>query len=130
MRVYVAAFFQEKQIVQDLYRELERAGHQITWDWTRSDQGERRGEELKRYFCSEAEKDLNGIERCQALILLPHAGAKGAYVELGFALACGKRIFTLESNPGVDCVFFHLPEVERCQSLQELLGRLASEDAA
>lgn len=102
-KVYVAAKFTEKDRVRALYTALKEAGHTITFDWTT---GEVVGNELEAFRA--AQNDLAGVHDADVVVLLPHAYSRGAYVELGYALALNKKIIVVGGPEYRDLsVFLH-----------------------
>lgn len=99
MRVYVASAFVNKEQVRCAQRTLMRAGHIVTYDWTESEIPENISlAECKRYLSGEAEKDVRGVETCEALVFIDHPSCKGAYSELGMAIALKKLIIAIGVN--------------------------------
>lgn len=98
MKIYVAAKFEEKQLVKEVQAALVKAGHTITHDWT-----------------NKPATDLNGVREADLLVLLlPPAGGE-SMIELGAALALDKHVLLVLSSmdAGIDNVFFALPQVQR-----------------
>lgn len=88
MKFYVASSLKNYEQVRELAGLLKDAGWEHTYDWTaHCPPGKLDRETLK----SIAEKEVEGIARCDAFILLPPLG-RGAHTELGMAIALKKRI--------------------------------------
>ena len=66
------------------------------------------------------------------LILLP--GGKGTHVELGIAIAQGRRTILhsqdeVINNVEITSTFYHLPELEKCHgSLDDLLAMIVGQE--
>ena len=126
MRIYVAASSLERHTrARPAIRALERAGHTVTHDWTHS-------VDMLSDNCLSSElracalDDFYGVHQADCLLLLsPMMPSKGAWVELGIALAGGKRVIVAGT---CDCIFTWLPGVEivatDCEALARLGGRL------
>ncbi len=67
---------------------------------------------------------INESAEAAALILYREAGepVKGAYCEMGAALACGVPVFFVGPTDGVSSAYKH-PGVTLCSSLQEAVSR-------
>lgn len=115
MRVYVATKFEAKDRARRVMRALEDAGHEITHDWTREEDGD--GEDFLR-ACALA--DLAGVLSSDALVLLVEPGMRGAFVELGAALARGVRVVVSGETP---CIFASLADA-RVPNDDEVAGAL------
>jgi hypothetical protein len=128
MRVYVAARFTEKDMVRNIYAQLEKLGFSIASDWTVH-------ENIKPYDRHEliageySEEDINGAMDSDIFILITSAEAgTGVSAELGAALANHR----LESKPIIYVVgefaktsaFHYHPYVIRKSTVQEVLDEL------
>ena len=83
---------------------LTAAGHVITFNWTTAEQ-----------FCVEqAVMDKQGVMTADALVFIAEKDYqfKGAYVELGMAVARGIPIYIMGEAINA-CIFILLPEVHR-----------------
>ena len=113
MRVYVAGKYEEKARVQEVQDQLIKAGHTITFDWTRSDEG---------FTRNQAGLDFYGVLACEAFVFVAEKDLRyaGAFTELGIALCQGAEVYLL--GPHADrCIFTLLPQVHR--GLEGLLER-------
>ena len=117
MKIYVAGKYEEKKAVREVISAVEQAGHEITLDWT-NDPSE---------GVDAAIADLQAVEKADALIIIPHPRSKGAYTELGAALALRKQVFILQKEPLTEdqCVFLFHPLAMQVISLPALLNVLA-----
>lgn len=110
--VYVAAPFGAKERVRALYSALRRAGHMVAFDWTRCDDQEVPEEERKAYLSECATIDLAAAAGAQVTVVLADAGAtRGAWVELGAALANGRTVILVGCDDAM--IFAHHPNVVR-----------------
>lgn len=117
MKIYIASKFENKDTVRELQRRFLLAGHQITFDWTGcSDEG-MEAEAKAKYWMQCAERDRRGVIDCDVFILLCRPEMRGAWVELGVALATNKKIILVGS--GRETVFteatgiFHVDTLEQ-----------------
>lgn len=128
MKVYVASKFENAPYVKELMEELEEAGHSIVGDWTSHTVEGLTGANLVRRLTKYAEADLQGIEDCDALVLLPVEPERvrsGAHlVELGYALGRGKLCCVMNGRPGAPTrapIFFFHPCVQHFDRVTDLL---------
>lgn len=98
-RVYVAASFEQRDEVKDLYKQLKEAGHTITADWTthkeiESLESEEEREALKRQYVIE---DSEGVASATVYaLLIGSRKSTGAHIELGIAIGAKiPRIFLI-----------------------------------
>src|SRR3990172_6401581 len=121
MRIYVAAKFEETELVRHFYKILIRAGHIITFDWTRC---ELMGNGDK------AVKEVAAVETCDAFIIIPHERGKGQYTELGVALASRKPVIVYDKVVSKAWnVFLHHPACRYVDSQEQLFQQLRSLEA-
>ncbi|RIU93382.1 group-specific protein [Oceanobacillus picturae] len=86
MKYYIASSFQNKENVQAVSQYLFSKGHVNTYDWTLNERANT-VEQLERIGTLEKQ----AVADCDLFILyLP--GGKGSHVELGLALAYGKKV--------------------------------------
>ncbi|MDN3451724.1 nucleoside 2-deoxyribosyltransferase [Planococcus sp. APC 3906] len=138
MKFYIASSFANQDMVKQLSRKLINQGHAQTYDWTMNSKAEN----------AEALAAIGQLEKAAVLeadvffILLP--AGKGSHIELGMALAAGKKVYLFSEEADVydfsaTTTFYHLPEVERViGTLDDLMkfvaeklgsGRLAGQTA-
>src|SRR5574341_1710104 len=87
MRLYVAGKWAESAYCRDVMDMLKVLGHEITCDWT----GHIHPEKSEKY----ALEDQEGVRRCDVLLALmpnPSIFYKGAWIEIGMAIAYGKKV--------------------------------------
>ena len=133
MRIYLMARYQRYPEMQVVAERLVAMGHTIVsrWIWgehAASDDAIGTGtiNELERRFAEEDVADLQIAECCIGFSELPGTINRGGrFVELGMALAWGKRVMVVG---GKENVFHALPQVEHVHGLDDLLqaiGRVA-----
>ncbi len=113
MNYYIATSL-SRMIAHNLVRDaLKMLGHEISYDWTlhgsvKSVSKERLREVSIRELKSVSETDF-------VIVLLP--GGNGTHLELGFAIASGKRVFLHSEDPALfelgpqTNAFYHHPDV-------------------
>jgi hypothetical protein len=89
-RIFISASYTEKLVAREYMRAVESLGYYVTRDWTRHEYActdrELPPELAKRH----ANEDLTGVQACNIFWMLvptPPATSKGAWLELGAALA-------------------------------------------
>jgi hypothetical protein len=127
MKIYVASSIKNKEKVQELFGALKAKGHEVTTDWTLTDDIPEDERRLKRdYMRSIAKRDFEGIRECDVFVLLskPSEG-RSMYVELGLAIAMheaiGKPSVFVVGPDNDESVFYFHPAVQRVHSLAEAL---------
>lgn len=132
-KFYVASSFRNVVNVRYVAQSLESKGYVNTYDWTQnaSVHNARTVSLGDLRSIGQHEKDAV-IDADVVVILLP--GGKGTHVELGIAIARGRRtilhspdevINNLESTS----TFYHLPELEKCHgTLDDLLAMIVDRD--
>lgn len=121
MKVYVSARFEQADEVRLIQEKLKRASFEIAYDWTQQkDVKEAQLDQLGRQAYAMA--DFRGVQECDALILFHTvSGGQTKFVELGLALALGKKCIVV-AGPGVkDCIFFYLPGIKIVESVENAL---------
>jgi nucleoside 2-deoxyribosyltransferase len=127
-KFYVASSFRNIVNVRYIARALENMGYVNTYDWTHESIGSVSTVTLDD-LRSIGQRERDAVIGADVIvILLP--GGKGTHVELGIAIAQGKRtilhspeqvINNLESTS----TFYHLPELEKCHgTLDDLLSMI------
>ncbi len=116
MKIYVAARTTQQREARAIAIQLTTLGHEVTSGWLAQadlDNPVR--------FRTEAERDLADLDAAEAILILTTvvAGGKGMWVEFGYALAKGLKIYTY---PHIDsgCVFMALPQVKSIVSLVQI----------
>ena len=104
MKVFVAAKWEDRTAAQDLMSHMKILGLTISYDWTQNDQVSR----------ETALADFDGVMNADALVFWAplDLGFRGAYVEMGIALALDLPVYLM--GPGADeCIYIHHPNVTR-----------------
>jgi hypothetical protein len=125
MRLYVASKFENASAARDAMQQLTLAGHRITYDWTVAEVSADRSTEN---LTAIAMDEVDGVFAAEALVLLHHDGMKGAWVEVGAALA--RAIPVVVVGGRLECIFEHLCFSARSVGEAiELLARLQRDRA-
>lgn len=129
MKFYVASSIKNKDKVQDVLGALKTKGHEVTTDWTLTDDISEDERGLKRdYMRSIAKRDFEAIRECDVFVLLskPSEG-RSMYVELGLAIAMhgatGKPSVFVVGPDNNESVFYFHPAVQCVGILDEALER-------
>lgn len=115
--VYIAAPYELREEAQAAMHALTARGHHVTSQWLRIHD---------TLTDAHARKDLRDIHAATVLLVLNpepfrQAGTGGRHVELGYALAHGKRIIVVGPRTNI---FHYLYEVEQSDTLDDALDRL------
>ena len=124
-KLYVAASFEQKEQVRQLYDILKSKGHIITADWTTHKEIaslptlEERETLAKQYVI----EDTNGVANADVFILLlGERKSTGAHVELGVALGSKNvKQIILVSDDNDSQLFYRHPKVKHVNNTEELL---------
>ena len=117
---YIASRLENADAVRKLAGILKTWGHRHTYDWTVHGavyRDEAPAEENRAACESVAKKELRGVIDADVVIVLT-PGGRGTHVELGAALALGKRVIVaglerhLNGSDGRPCAFYHHPLVK------------------
>ena len=117
MKFYIASRTARATEVQRFRAALEELGHEV-YDWTMFASIKRPYEETEVAPIALAE--LQAIENVDVFILLGDEGGTGMYVELGYALATGAKVYCVGNHNDVT-VFQYIPQVIRVQSFDDLV---------
>jgi nucleoside 2-deoxyribosyltransferase len=104
VNVYVASKFENQSETKYAQKLLEQAGHSITYDWTQNDETRR---DEPGFLAACAENDFAGVAKADALVLLGAPLMRGAYVELGIALAYDIPVVVVGRHE-CENIFLHL----------------------
>lgn len=115
MKIYVAGKYQEREIISQLMRALERQGHTITCDWTSHVYAT---PEVHASYCVD---DCKGVQDCELYLgIFQHPFRyRGALVELGIALGLSKKIIIV-GHAEDDCIFMLHPDIKRINYIAEI----------
>jgi len=124
MRIYLAAPWSHKMAARMAAEVLVSAGHSITtrwWEHAELPLDDHAG------LQKQALDDLDGINTCDAFVLLELERSEGKSVEMGWALRSGKPVIVfLPKRGGETNVFQHLITVRRVYSFESVLAELAN----
>lgn len=123
MRIYIAARYDRRFEMLGVAINLMRAGHVVTSSWV-----EGRGDVPDAIAAIE---DIDDLSRADCLVSFTEQPSRGVawsarggrHVELGIALASGKRVCIVGPRENV---FHHLPQVEAYATMADLIAGLAS----
>ena len=111
MKIYLAGGVLEREEISKYMRKLEAIGYEITCDWTKSEglvpgntsDADLSDEDQKKFAIA----DLKGIDDAYFVwhIVASYKGSRGAYVEIGYALA--KKKILIVSGPDARKTIFH-----------------------
>jgi nucleoside 2-deoxyribosyltransferase len=113
VRYYIATRLENHQQHNEVRDHLLSLGHRITYDWTKHGPVWSEGADRCRQV---ALFERRGVEEADyVVVLLP--GGRGTHVELGIALATGKRVVIWSADSRVaeavpeTCAFYHDPSI-------------------
>lgn len=123
MKFYIASRFDKKKEIKNVMQFLQNRGHTVTTDWTKHKPIKPYSEhqEIAKDYAIE---DMEGVKNCDIFILLSDEAGTGIYIELGVALALGKKIFVVGPHDDRSMFFFH-PQVARRTTIDEVFKELA-----
>jgi hypothetical protein len=129
MKFYVASSIKNKNKVQDVLDDLKTKGHEVTTDWTLTDDIPEDARRHKRdYVRSISKRDFEGIRECDIFVLLskPSEG-RSMYVELGIAIAMHETtakpaVFVVGPDNNESVFYFH-PAVQCVGRLEKVLEK-------
>lgn len=128
MYVYVAARFAEKERVRGVHHLLRSRGHDVSLDWTEHPNA-RPYARYAAVAATNASADLDGVDRCDAFVLLTTAEiGGGSSAEFGAALMSYVRsgrpsVYVVGPHMDTNVFFFH-PAVRRRMTFAEVLAEL------
>ncbi|MBW2971028.1 nucleoside 2-deoxyribosyltransferase [Candidatus Woesearchaeota archaeon] len=127
MKIYVAAKFEKKELVHDVFRKLRALGHEITYDWTTH-------KNIKPYNANQetasiySQNEVKGIRKCDVLIYIADERGTTLPMEFGFALALaittGKPHIFAVGEYNTRSPWFFNPVVRRTDSVNKVLNLL------
>lgn len=130
MKVYLCSRYSRRDQMRSVREELQRQGHVVTSRWldTNWEEKDRSGSSSAAppaYRQEYAVKDLEDVAAADCLIAFTEepgvSGRGGRHVELGFALALGKRVIVVGRRENLFC---HHPCVEFFASQWEMVRSL------
>jgi hypothetical protein len=127
--IYVAGKWSRRGEVKAVMAQLRDLGHVITHDWTDEDELPGASQAAKdAHFARCALADMAGVVNADWFILLHDPTCRGAFVELGAALAHGVRVVVVNgqaggADPALSCpIFYWMPEVTHVQTVEQALA--------
>ena len=117
MKFYVAGKWQDRFAVQKIHQALIDRGHEITVDWT--NHVDPQNQSILREW---SERDIEGSTQCDTYIGVFRRKVvyTGALVEMGAALAAGRRVWII-GNEIDSCIFMNHPLVVKFPSVKTML---------
>ena len=109
MKFYIAAPFNQREEVKEIYNMLKSLGHEITTDWTNHKyiKPYNTNQQLARRY---AQEDLEGVLSCDVFVLLSDGKSQGRNTELGMAIALhrifGKPSVYIVGESNLDSMFY------------------------
>lgn len=132
-RFYVASSFRNIVNVRYVAQTLESRGYVNTYDWTQNASARDAGTVTLGDLRSTGQQERDAVIGADVVvILLP--GGKGTHVELGIAIAQGRRIILhspdeIINNLETTSTFYHLPELEKCHgTLDDLVAMIVGQE--
>lgn len=113
MKLYIATRYAHQDRALLLAADLVRLGHEITSRWLMVKHGEP---------VTEALRDLTDLRAAEGILLLTEGysgGHGGMWVELGYALGKGKKVYLYGPVEQAQ-IFCHLPQVSQIQVMEEI----------
>lgn len=123
MKFYIASRYSKREYVNNIREMLNKKGHSMTFDWTKSDSFRPYGQNQENSK-EVANKSLDGIKNSDIFILLTDEGGTDMYVELGIALVNfinkgNPKIYVLGEHLEKSIFYFH-PSVNLIKSIEEI----------
>lgn len=128
MKIYVAGAWSDRANVSMVAEEIAaEAGCVITFRWWEKGPSESTPERHRRSYLRECGVlDLNGVADADAVVFVYHDDTRGAWLEMGYAIALLKPIFVLGEASRVDgSPFMHLQGVNLHRTQHGLTAELA-----
>ena len=119
MNFYVGSGMKNCELVTYYAEKLIEQGWHQTYDWVKNINGDISIEDMIKY----ATLEKQGVADADVVIILLPAG-RGAHIELGMALALGKKLFLCaqqENDFNIEntVAFYELPSVEKLTGTKE-----------
>ena len=123
----MAAKWQLRDQVREIYEKIEQKSHEITEDWTRHKiiKPYDENKEISRRYSIQ---DINGVRNADVFVLLTNEDGIGMYLELGVAMMSyiqnrKPKIYVVGNRLGRSMHFFH-PSVKRMNTIDDVFEDL------
>lgn len=130
MKVYLSTTSSNLPKARALMQRIRRAGHTITYDWTKGFERERQMGLLE--LGDRAEADIEGVRSADIVIVYmqPKMADKmtGAAVEIGAALALGKPLAIIEEEATFGHFFRNHRDIALISSMDEVLAQMKRQE--
>lgn len=133
VKFYIASKFENQERVLEIYEKLRENGHEITVDWTKSDDKKAKAdpETAKKY----AERDIKGVKDADIFVLLTtDIPGKGRFIELGAAMILnmlnGKPEIFVIGDYNTESIFFFHSVINRVKSIEEVIRELEKSEVS
>lgn len=127
MKIYVAAKFEKKDLVHEIYKKIWQLGHEVSYVWTMH-------KNIKPYDQNQetaavySENEISGIAECDVFIFISDTAGTTLPMEFGAAVMLSKK----SGKPKVYAVgeynskspWFFNPRVMRRASVEEVLNEI------
>lgn len=129
MKFYIGSSFKNHKLVNILAERLKQYGWEHTYNWANSIQEAESKEDLIAYSMHE-QKGI--FDSDVVIILLP--GGRGTHIELGMALAWGKKIYLYSANGEEFKIentvnFYQIPEIIKMTgSIDDAIQKMIKEN--
>lgn len=129
MKFYIGSSFKNYKLVNILAEKLKEYGWEHTYNWANSIQEAESKEDLIAYSMHE-QKGI--FDSDVVIILLP--GGRGTHIELGMALAWGKKIYLYSANGEEFKIentvnFYQIPEIIKMTgSIDDAIQKMIKEN--
>ncbi len=117
MKVFVSGKFEDREAIRRLQLVLQHFGYEIAEDWTHHEYSD------KGYPVEYAQADIEGVKNCDVYVgrFVADYNYKGAFVEMGAAIALGKEVCII-GHAADSCIFIHHPCIKQFNNNSEFLS--------
>ncbi len=137
MKFYIAARFDNKDAVREIYKKLKEKGHEVHTDWTVHPPFYPYSSDPAR--CAQfSDEDIKGAIGCDVFVLLAdenhngnpnsHNHGRGMFIEMGAAMATflanGKPMVFVIGPDNDKCIFHFHHAVTRFDTIEEVLEKV------
>lgn len=128
MKIYLAARFRKRKIIEKLKKQLEKMGHKVISEW-QTDEYIQPYEEHRKLARKYALRDVEIIKNSDIFVLITDKSGTGMYAEFGMALMFSTinkkpKIYVLGKHLSGAIYFFHplITRIDNIQKLKKLLN--------